>query len=223
MRFGTTILSHRPGRRKTHWFFQRRAGAKSSQPPQIEQQTPGQRSAAHRHMHDPLAAERRTKLFRRQHRDRRQVAPERAQLAAARIGAVERKQQKRGPPASHRLADPVEPGDGKAGAARQAKRIATPPRQLDFQTIGQVRRRNHRPPRCPRESPFRHRPFHYIPARRQPQTPSRQPRRDIRHHRAVGTNDKPYQRVAVAHLTGDDAAALRPLLVLGETDLVRGD
>jgi len=105
----------------------------------------------------------------------------------------------------------------------QAKRIATPPRQLDFQTIGQVRRRNHRPPRCPRESPLRHRAFHYIPARRQPQTPSRQPRRDIRHHRAVGTNDKPYQRVAVAHLTGDDAAALRPLLVLGETDLVRGD
>ena len=75
--------------------------------------------------------------------------------------------------------------------------------------VGKLGRRRNRPSRCPRENPLRHRPFHYIPARRQPQTPSGQPRGNIGHNRAVGTHDKTQQRAAVADFAGDDAATLR--------------
>src|SRR5205085_6128052 len=100
-----------------------------------------------------------------------------------------------------------EPGNGKPGPASQAKRITTPPRQQSFKALGKVRRHGDRAPRRPRKDPLRYCPRYYIPARRQPQTPSRQPRLDIWHDRAVGADDKADQRIAVAHLANGDAAA----------------
>ncbi len=108
----------------------------------------------------------------------------------------------------HRLAHPVEPGDGEAGPAGETQRVAAPPRQQALDAVGKLRRHRNRPPRRPREHPLCHRPLHYIAARRQPQTPSGKPRLDIGHDRAVGTHDKAQQRAAVADLAGDDAAAL---------------
>ena len=116
---------------------------------------------------------------------RRQIAPERGELAAPALRAVERKQQQPGPAAARRLAHPLEPGHRQTGPAGETEGIATPPRQQALDAVGKLGRRRDRPSRRPREDPLCHRPFHYIAARRQPQTPSGKPRLDIGHDRAV--------------------------------------
>ena len=120
------------------------------------------------------------------------------QLAAAAFGAVDRRQQHRCLAAAQSFADPLEPGDRQAGPAGQPDRIDTPLRQQSLDAIGERRRYRHRLPRGAREEPLGHRLFHYIAARRQPQTPSGQPPGDIGHELAAGTDDKTDQNRSVA-------------------------
>ena len=156
-----------------------------------------------------VAAESRAELGCCQHARRRQIAAARAQLPAPGFGAVDRKQQQRGSAAAHRFADPIEPGHREAGATGKAERVATALRQQGLDAVGETRRSQDRPPRSPRKEPLGQCPIHYIPPRRQPQTPSRQPRGDIRHQRPIGTDDKTQQCAAILARAGDDAAALR--------------
>ena len=67
---------------------------------------------------------------------------------------------------------------------------------------------HNRPARGARKQPLGDRPFHYIPARRQPQTPSGQPCGDVGHKLATRTDDKAQQAEPVADLSGYDAAPL---------------
>ena len=65
MRFDTTILCSRPSRREIHCLLHRRADPETRQARHIEQQAAAQRPAAHCHVYNPLAAERRAEFFRR--------------------------------------------------------------------------------------------------------------------------------------------------------------
>ena len=110
---------------------------------------------------------------------------------------------------SYRVANPVEPGNRQAGPSGKPERVDTTPGQQHLKPVREIRRHRYGPPRRAGKGTLRHGAVHYIAARRQPQTPSRQPRLDIGHHGTVRADHKAQKAGAVAHLAGDDAAALR--------------
>jgi hypothetical protein len=209
MRFAFTTLQCRLGRRQIEPAIHRRAGAEPGQSHQIPTQSLAQPTAADRGMDDPIATERTAQFRRRQDARRRPIAAACAQLPAPGFGAIDRKQQQRGSAAAHRFADPIEPGHREAGATGEAERVATALRQQRLDAVGETRRSQDRPPRSARKEPLRQRPIHYIAPRRQPQTPSRQPCRNIGHECPIGSDDKAQQCAAILARAGDDAAALR--------------
>jgi hypothetical protein len=208
MRFAFTTLQCRLGRRQIEPAIHRRAGAEPGQSHQIPTQPLAQRATAYSGMDDPFATERTAQLRRGQDACRGQIASARAQFAAPGFGAIDRKKQQRGSAAAHRFADPIEPGHCEAGATGEAERITTTLRQQGLDAVSETGRGQDRLPRGARKDPLGQCSIHYIPPRRQPQTPSGQPRGDIRHERPIGSDDKAQQRAAILALAGDDAAAL---------------
>ena len=160
-------------------------------------------------MDDSFTTERAAQFRRGQDARRRQIAAERAQLAAAALGAIDREQQQRRLAAAHRLANPIKPRHRDPGAAGKAERVAAALRQQGLDAVGETRRGCDRPPRRASKDPLGQCPVHYIALRRQPQTPPRQARGDIRDQHPVRRDDKAQQSAAILALPGDDAAALR--------------
>lgn len=160
-------------------------------------------------MHRPVTPERRTQFRGIHHGRRRQLAPERAQSAAAAFGAIKREQQRPRLTSPHRLGDPLEAGNRAAGAACKAKRFAAAPSQQGLNAVRKIRRHRHHSAGRSCEKPLARRPLHYIALRGQPQTPPRQPSRDIGHQLAVGTGDKAQQAGAFGDCASDDAPPLR--------------
>lgn len=159
-------------------------------------------------MHRLSAAKGCTQLSRRQHANQRGAACERADFAATALCPIDRGDQHGGLPAPRRLGDPFETSNREAGPPSEPDRVDAAPRQKSFEAIGEIARNRHRPARRTRKPSSGTSLLHYIPTRRQPQTPSRQPRRDIGHQLAAGADDKAQQRSAVVDLAGRDAPPL---------------
>ena len=192
MRFDTVLLLRRSVRPE---LVSTAAGPSAPRAARKPGQLLADRASSRRHslppptrrVHDPVAAERRAQLGRGQHLGARQIPrPARASLRRPPLGAVQRAQQQGGPPASHRLADPVEPGNRQAGPSGKPERVDNSAGPADASSrSARSGGTDDRPPRRAREKPLRHGALHYIAARRQPQTPSGQPRLDIGHDRPV--------------------------------------
>ena len=91
-------------------------------------------------MYHMIATEHRAHLCRGQHGRKRQITPERTNLAAPALGSVQRRQQQRHLSGADRLADLLEPGNGETGPAREPDRIAAALRQQGFDAICKIRR-----------------------------------------------------------------------------------
>ncbi len=143
-----------------------------------------------------------------QHADKRQLARERPQLAAGACCPIDRRKQQGRLPCPGRVGHPLKAADRKAGPSCETDRIDTALRQKSLDAIRNVGGHHNRPARGARKQPLGDRAFHYIPARRQPQTPSGQPCSDVGHKLATRTDDKAQQAEPVADLSGYNAAPL---------------
>ena len=206
----------RTGRRSTRLPAASRSPVAAARSPasfsQIEQQPPAQRPAADRHVHDPVAAERRAKLGRGQHRRR----DGRSRPSAASLRAPARRRR----PSAHsssaarpcRTASPTRSNPATARPARRAKpeRVDTAPRQQRFEPVGEIRRHRDRPPRRAGEEPASPRRAPLYPGAASTTNPVPAAAPSISGTTSPsGPTTKRSSRGAIAHLAGRDAAALR--------------
>jgi hypothetical protein len=155
-----------------------------------------------------LAAKGCANLGRRQHADKRQIARERTHLAPRVCCPVDRRKQQGRLPCPGRLRHPREAANRKTRPPRKTYRIDATLHQKGLDAIDNVGGHHQRLARGSRKQPLGDRSFEYIPARRQPQTPSGQPRRNVRHQLAARTDDKAQQAETIADLAGRDTTTL---------------
>jgi hypothetical protein len=145
-----------------------RSRAKAGDLFRIGEQPAAQPPAAERHMYHMIAPEYPAHLCRRQNGSKRQVTPERTDLAAATLGSVQRRQQQGNLSGADGLAHLLETGNGETGAAGEPDRIAAALCKQGFDVICKPRRQGDIPARRTSKQPLGHRPFDDIAARRQP-------------------------------------------------------
>src|SRR3954451_4843193 len=90
-------------------------------------------SYADRRVYDPVAAERGAQLGSGQRIGARQIASQLGQFSPSARRAIPRAEQQGSPPVAHRVADPVEPGNGQTGPSGQPERIDNPTGQQSFE------------------------------------------------------------------------------------------
>ena len=91
-------------------------------------------------MHDSVATECRAELGRGQGLRARQLSRSLGKLFPAACSAVPSAKQQRGSPMSHRVANPVEPGNGQTGPSGKPERVDTAPSQQILQPIREIGR-----------------------------------------------------------------------------------
>ena len=130
-----TVVPHRPGRSGFRPSIDYRPRAKAGELFRIADQPAAQPAAAERYMYHMIAAKNRAHLGRGQHGRNRQVPPERTDLAAPALGAVQCRQQQGRLSGADGFAHLLETGNRETGPARQSDRLAAALRQQRLDAI----------------------------------------------------------------------------------------